>query len=86
MRGSVQPSGVHAYYSRSLATGRSVPAAARALTAMHLIVVQGAPCFTVILRLASLISLLFCSQKEAATDIAHNFETWIRLFQEACSA
>jgi myo-inositol catabolism protein IolC len=26
------------------------------------------------------------SQKEAATRIAHNFETWIRLFEEARSA
>src|SRR5438067_1210234 len=52
------PFGVQAYYTHSLATWRSVPAIARALTHMHLTALQGALCFTVILGLASLVALL----------------------------
>ena len=52
------PFGIQAYYTQILATGRSVPAVARALSQMHLTAAQAAVSFIVIFGLASLVFLV----------------------------
>jgi hypothetical protein len=52
------PFGIQTYYNQILASGRSVPAVARALTQMHLTAAQEAVSFTVIFGLASLVFLV----------------------------
>src|SRR3989440_3383811 len=52
------PFGIQAYYSQIFATGRSVPAVARALSQMHLTAAQAAVAFIVIFGLASLVFLV----------------------------
>lgn len=52
------PFGIQAYYTQILATGRSEPAVAHALTQMHLTTAQEAVSFTVIFGLASLMFLV----------------------------
>jgi hypothetical protein len=52
------PFGIQAYYSQIFATGRRVPAVARALSQMHLTAAQAAVAFIVIFGLASLVFLV----------------------------
>jgi hypothetical protein len=51
------PFGIQAYYTQTLATGRSVPTVARALTQIHLTAAQEAMSLTVIYVLASVVFL-----------------------------
>jgi hypothetical protein len=52
------PFGIQAYYTQTLATGRSVPTVARALTQIHLTAAQEAMSLTVIYVLASVVFLV----------------------------
>jgi hypothetical protein len=52
------PFGIQAYYTQTLATGRSVPTVARALTQLHLTAAQEALSLTVIYVLASVMFLV----------------------------